>query len=148
MLAILALLGVPLWLILGWLAAGLWHRHDVEKNLPGLFKMKVRVLEGTYRHLDGNYSRTAAIAIWAHDILIIEKGLLLGRNLHFPVDEGLQPPQSADPKQVKGRLGDKPVTMQFQLDDSTIIEVAAAGEDSTLAQGPFFTDLIDSVSIR
>jgi len=146
MLVALAALGVPLWLVLGWLAAGLWHRHDVEKNLPGLFKMKARVVEGTYRHLDGNFSRTAAIAIWAHDILIIEKGLLLARNLHFAVTEGVQPPQPADTKQVKGRLGDKPVTMQFRLDDDTIIEITAAGETVKLAQGSFFADSNEAIS--
>jgi len=139
MLAILAILGVPLWLILGWLAAGLWHRHDVQKNLPDVFKMKVRVVDGTYRHLGGKFPRTSAMAIWAHDIMILEKGLLLARNLHFAVTEGVQPPQPADPKQVN-RLGDKPVTLQFRLDDGTIVEVAAPGESVGLAQGPFFTD--------
>ena len=145
MLVALAALGVPLWLILGWLASGVWHRHDVQKNLSDVFRMKARVVEGTYRHLDGNFSRTAALAIWAHDILIIEKGLLLARNLHFPVTEGLQPPQPVDPKQVKKGLGDQPVTMQFKLDDGTIIEIAAAGETTVLAQGPFFADSLESV---
>ena len=145
MLAILALLGVPLWLILGWLAAGIWHRRDLEKNLPGLFKLKVRVTEGEYRHLDGNFSRIAALGIWAHDILIIEKGLLMGRNLHFAIAEDIQPPQPADPEQVKG-LGDQPVTMQFRLDNGTTIEIAAAGEEIAIAQGPFFADSNEAVS--
>ena len=102
--------------------------------------MKVRLLEGAYRHIDGNYSPIAAQAIWAHDnILIIEKGLFLARNLHFTVAGGIQPPQPADPKQVKG-LGDKLVTMKFLLDNGAIIEVAAPGEMSALAQGPFFSD--------
>ena len=101
--------------------------------------MKVRLVEGSYRHIDGNYSRIEAQAIWAHDSLIIEKGLFLARNLHFTVAGGIQPPQPADPKQVKG-LGDKPVTMQFLLDNGAIIEVAAPGEISALAQGPFFSD--------
>jgi len=35
--AILSLLGVPLWLTLGWLAAALWHRREIKK-LPGMFK--------------------------------------------------------------------------------------------------------------
>jgi uncharacterized protein YneF (UPF0154 family) len=43
----LALLGVPLWLILGWLAGAMWHRRDIQKNLPDVFKMKARVLEGS-----------------------------------------------------------------------------------------------------
>ena len=140
MLVALAALGVPLWLLLGWFAGGLWHRHDVTNNLPNVFKMKVRVVEGTYRHLDGNFSHIVAVGFWAHDILLVEKGLLLGRNLHFAVADGIQPPQPADPKQVKKRLGDSPVTMQFRLDDGTVIEVAASSEELTLAQGPFFSE--------
>jgi len=147
MLVALAALGVPLWLVLGWLAGGVWHRHDVQKNLPNVFKMKARVVEGTYRHLDGNFSRTAAIAIWAHDILILEKGLLLARNLHFAVADALQAPQPIDPKQVKKGLGDQPVTMQFKLDNGTIVEIAVAGETATLARGPFFADSNESTSI-
>ena len=146
MLVVLAALGVPLWLLLGWFAGGLWHRHDLQQNLPDLFKMKARVVEGTYRHLDGNFSRTAAQAIWVHNVMILEKGLLLGRNLHFAVTEGVQPPQPVDPKQVKKGLGDKPVTLQFRLDDGTIIEIAAAGETTTLARGPFFADSSESIS--
>ena len=142
--ALLTLLGVPIWLTLGWLASALWHRNDIKKDFPDLIKMKVRVVQGTYRHIDDNYSRIAALAIWAHDILIIEKGLFLERNLHFPVADGIQPPQPADPKQVKG-LGDKPVTMQFLLDNGAILEVAVPCETLTLAQGPFFSDISKSI---
>jgi len=138
LIALLGMLGVPLWLLLGWVAAGIWHRQDLKHNLPGLFKMKVRVIEGSYRHIDEKFSRTDALAIWAHDVLILEKGLLVARNLHFPVTEGVRPPQAADTKQVK-HLGDNPLTMQFRLDDGTIIEIAASGENEELARGPFFT---------
>ena len=137
MIVLLGMLGVPLWLLFGWLAAGIWHRHNLKQSLPNLFKMKVRVVEGTYRHIDEKFSRTDALAIWAHDVLILEKGLLLGRNLHFTVTDGIQPPQAADPKQVK-HLGDNPVTMQFRLDNGAIIEIAASGENVELASGSFF----------
>jgi hypothetical protein len=136
--ALLTLLGVPIWLTLGWLAGALWHRHDI-KNLPGLFKAKVKLVEGTYRFLDENYSRIAAQGIWAHDVLIMEKGLFLARNLHFAIDDGIQPPQLADNEQVKG-LGDNPVTMQFLLDNGAIIEVAAPSEMSKAVNGPFFSN--------
>ena len=139
MIALLSMLGVPLWLLLGWVAAGIWHRHDLKQNLPNLFKMKVRVIKGGYRHIDGTFSHTAALAIWAHDVLIIEKGLLVARNLHFPVAEGVQAPQPADPKQVK-HLGDNPITMQFRLDEGAVIEVAVSAEMATVAQGPFFSN--------
>lgn len=141
--ALLSMLGVPLWLLLGWVAAGIWHRHDLKQNLPTLFKMKVRVVKGGYRHIDGTFSHTAALAIWAHDVLIIEKGLLVARNLHFPVAEGVQAPQPADPRQVK-HLGDNPVTMQFELDDGTIIEIAVPGENQDLGCGPFFPKTMEN----
>lgn len=136
--ALLSLLGVPLWLLLGWLAAGWWHRHQI-KQLPDVFKLKVRVIKGTYRHIDDKFSRTALYGLWAHDILIVEKGLLVGRNLHFPAAEGVQPPQTADGDKVK-RLGDNPVTMQFRLDNDAVIEVAAPGDAVQEAQGPFFAE--------
>lgn len=138
--AIGALLGVPLWILLGWLAGGVWHRHEI-KELPGLFKTKVRAISGDYRHTGKDFPRMAGNAIWAHDVLIFEKGLLIPRTLHYEITEAVQPPQPADPEQVKG-LGDSPITMQFRLDDDTVIEVAARGEESESAKEPFLTDAL------
>lgn len=109
--AIGALLGIPLWILLGWLAAGLWHRHEI-KQLPGLFKTKVRLVSGTYRHTSENFPRLTGRAIWAHDVLILEKGLLIPRTLHYEVAEAITPPQPADPDQVKG-LGDTPLLVDL-----------------------------------
>jgi hypothetical protein len=136
--AIGALLGVPVWILLGWLAGGLWHRHETNQ-LPDLFKTKVRMISGTYRHTGENYPRMTGRAIWAHDVLILEKGLLIPRTLHFKAADGVQPPQKADPEQVKG-LGDSPVTMQYRLDGGEVIELAAQSDDLADAQGPFFTN--------
>ncbi len=133
-----ALLGIPVWILLGWLAAGLWHRHE-NKQLPSQFKTKIRMVSGTYRHTGSTFPRMAGRALWAHDVLILEKGLLIPRTLHFRIADGVQPAQSADPDQIKG-LGDKPVTAQFRLDSGAIIEVAAPSDASALAQGPFFVD--------
>jgi hypothetical protein len=136
--AIGALLGIPLWILVGWLAAGLWHRHETNK-LPGLFKTKIRVVSGTYRHTGESFPLIAGRAFWAHDVLIQEEGLLIPRTLHFKAANGVQPPQQADPEQVKG-LGDTPVTVQYQVDEGAVIEIAAPGEDAALAQGPFFSN--------
>jgi hypothetical protein len=136
--AIGALLGIPLWILIGWLAAGLWHRHEINQ-LPETFKTKVRTVSGTYRHTGDTFPPIAGRAVWAHDVLIQEEGLLIPRTLHFKILGGVQPAQPADPNQVKG-LGDSPVTLQLRLDHGAIIEVAALGEDSARAQGPFFAD--------
>ena len=137
---LLYILGVPLWLVIGWLAAGIWHRRQ-NQQLPGAFKIKVRMVEGEYRNVDDSLKGRPGMALWAHDIIIAEKGLLIPRNLHFRVAEGVQPPQPADPDQVK-HLGDSPVTMQFRLDDGEVIEIAAPGEQAELARGPFFSDAV------
>ena len=134
--AILSLLGVPLWLLIGWLAAGFWHRHE-NKGLPGIFDFKVRMVSGSYRHVDDSLKGRPGMALWAHDVIICEKGFLIPRNLHFKVAEGVQPPRPADPDEIK-HLGDAPVTMQFRLDHEAVIEVAVPGEMASEAQGPFF----------
>ena len=90
------LLGIPLWILIGWLAGALWHLHEI-KEIPGQFKAKVRLVSGTYRHTGKNYSRMASNAIWAHDVLIVEKGLLITRTLHYEIADAVQPAQPADP---------------------------------------------------
>ena len=95
--AIGALLGIPLWILIGWLAAGLWHRHEI-KQLPGLFSTKVRMVSGSYRHVSDKFPFTKGRGIWAHDVLILEKGLLIPRVIHFEIADGIQPPQPADPE--------------------------------------------------
>ena len=142
--ALLSLLGVPLWLLLGWLAGGMWHRHEINK-LPDIFKLKVRMVTGSYRHTGEKFPRMVSRAVWAHDILIMEKGLLMPRTLHYRVDEGVQAPTPADPDQVKG-LGDSPVTMKYRLDDGGVIEIAAQGEDLEDDKGPFFSKTIEGES--
>ena len=144
--AIGALLGVPLWILLGWLAGGIWHRHET-KQLPDLFKTKVRLVSGTYRHTSAKFPRMAGHAIMAHDVMILEKGLLIPRTLYFKIADGIHPPKAADTEQVKG-LGDKPVTMQFRLDEGAVIEVAVPAEALAQAKGPFFSETIEDSAHR
>jgi len=135
--AIGALLGIPLWILLGWMVAGVWHRHET-KSLPGIFKTKVRLVSGEYRHIDQNFPRTAEQAFWVHDVLILEKGLLIPRTLSFGIADRVQPTRQADPEQVKG-LGDAPVWLQVRLDNGAVLEIAAQREKAELASGPFFS---------
>ena len=137
------LLGVPLWLLIGWLAGAIWHRRETSK-LPDIFDIKVRMVSGTYRHTGDQFPRMTASGLWAHDILIIEKGMMFPRTLHYKVEEGVQAPQPADPEQVKG-LGDSPVTMQYHLDDGGLIEIATSSEELPDEQGPFFN--IESLKV-
>jgi hypothetical protein len=135
--AIAFLVGVPLWLVLGWEAAALWRQYQIRQMI-GAFKTKIRIVSGTHKHVGSSFPFRPEHALWEHDVLFMEKGFLLRRLLHFAVTESVQPPQPADPKQVRW-LGDAPVTLQFRLDDGTVIEIAVPGEMSAKAQGPFFS---------
>lgn len=137
--AIGGLLGVPVWILLGWLAGGLWHRHEI-KQLPGLFKAKVRMVSGTYRHTSSDFPRMAGHALMAHDVLIFERGTMIPRTLHYEIAGRVQPEQPTDVSGLRG-LGDSPVTMQFKLDGGEVIEVAMADEDSSLALEPLLANL-------
>ena len=134
--AILGLLGVPLWLLLGWLAAGIWHRHQI-KELPGLFNVKVRLISGSHQHLNDNFPRSTGHAMWAHDVLIMEKGMLIPRTIHFEVADSVGQPSPVNSDKVK-HVSDDWVTMQFSLDDGTVIELAVPDDAAEAAQGPFF----------
>ena len=42
---ILGLLGVPIWLLAGWILGRLWHRHVIKRG-PGAFQLKARMVSG------------------------------------------------------------------------------------------------------
>jgi len=136
MIAILALLGVPLWVLLGWFGARLWHRHDMTQ-VPKVFKLKARMLSGDYRHMDDDFGRFAGYGVWAHDVLIVEKGFMVSHVLHFPVSRAHDVAQRVDPDEVKG-LGDSPMSFRLRLDNDSVIEIVVDGDDED-ALGPFFS---------
>lgn len=76
--AILALLGVPLWLIAGALAAILWSRHQVKKT-PDIFPAKLRLVSGSAQSIGEKWSRMSANAFWVRDVLLVHSGLPLAR---------------------------------------------------------------------
>ena len=83
MLAILlTILGVPLWLVLGGVGAGLWSRRSFRKS-PGVFAVKARVVDSAAPL--PKWKRKASYARWVHDVLIVHQGLGLVRNRALPV---------------------------------------------------------------
>ena len=79
---LLAILGVPLWLVLGGVGAGLWSRRSFRKT-PGVFAMKARVIDGAAP--PPKWKRQASYARWVHDVLIVHQGLAMVRNRALPV---------------------------------------------------------------
>jgi hypothetical protein len=139
--ALLAILGVPLWLVVGALAGSLWSRRHF-RNSPGVFPAKVRLNSGTFDGLSESWPPVAAYARWVHDVLLVNKGLALVRTQPLPVAAAEGRVEQADPQEIK-RLGNHPVLLRFRLDNGAIIQLAAPGEARSLACGPFEAQFAD-----
>jgi hypothetical protein len=127
--AALAILGVPIWLILGALAIVLWNRNHVKKQ-PGIFAVKLRLESGSFPGF--KEKAVTGYCEWVHDVLLVHKGLIM-RAVPVPVAAAEEPK----------RFGDEPMYLRFRLDDGSILQMSDIGENETLAQGPF---LIGKVS--
>jgi hypothetical protein len=133
--ALLAILGVPLWLVVGALATSLWSRRQF-RNTPGVFRAKVRLNSGTFDGLGESWPPMPAYARWVHDVLLVNKGLALVRTRPLPIAAAEGRVEEADPQEIK-RVGDNPILLEFRLDNGATIQLAAPGEARALAYGPF-----------
>lgn len=133
--AILALLGVPIWLVVGALAVMFLSRSRFKKQ-DGVFPAKMRRESGSASGDGEKWPPVSSFALWVHDVLLVHKGLGLMQTMPLGV-AGLEGSvESADPEGAK-RLGEDPVLLRFRLDDGAILQMAVPGESLTLAQGPF-----------
>ncbi|HEY3142083.1 MAG TPA: hypothetical protein VGJ86_13190 [Acidimicrobiales bacterium] len=126
---LLAALGVSLWLVVGGLLYTLWSRRRV-RHQPGVFACRLRPAG----RLDGStWSRTKRYGCWAHDVLLVHRGLTLTRCDVLSVANVTGPvPGMA----VKG-FGARPVWLRLHLDDGEMMDLVAWPSDATHATGPF-----------
>jgi hypothetical protein len=137
---LLAALGVPLWLVLGALGAGLLSRRAFTRA-PGVFRAKLRATAGTSPGFGPSWPRQPVYARWVHDVLLVHQGLALVRNRALPVAQVPGPLVPAGPSEVK-RLGPAPVTLSVVLDNGAVLQVAAAPEAREDLGGPFATVVV------
>lgn len=81
--ALLAFLGVPIWLVVGALAGALVSRRRA-RNQPGVVRMKVRPLDAD------RWPRRASYGQAVHDVLIVRVGLALARTVVRGVAAGTE----------------------------------------------------------
>lgn len=125
--AILALLGIPLWLVVGLLLGALLTRRRVTRA-PGVFKAKLKLDSGSIPGLKETWR--GAHAVWVHDVLLLFKGFARTRAQPLPVAKVEQLPQPMAAGEVKG-LGDRPQAMRLRLDNGAVVTLADDG-----AHGP------------
>lgn len=76
--ALLAILGVPIWLIVGALGGALWSRRSVRSQ-PGVFPIAVRTAG------QESWPRAVSYARMVHDVLVVHRGLALVRTELHPI---------------------------------------------------------------
>lgn len=129
--AALALLGVPIWLIVGALGAVLWSRRHFKKQ-PGVFVAKVRLLEGDQPGIGRKWHGVYARLI--HDVLLINKGVALMRVIPVGIGsvESRGRLSEAEGIRIKGRY---PWSLRLQTDQGAVIEVATLAADELRCVG-------------
>lgn len=76
--ALLAILGVPIWLVVGTLAGALWNRRRFRSQ-AGVFPIATRTAG------DGSWPRTVAHGRLVRDVLVVNRGLALVRSELYPI---------------------------------------------------------------
>jgi hypothetical protein len=132
---LLALLGVPLWLVVGMVLGALYSRRRFKRT-PGVFRCKLRLVAGTVGALKTTWGRAPAYGRWVHDVLLINQGVALVRVLPVPVAGVVAGPEKADPAVIK-RLGPAPRVLRLRVDGGSTIELAAGEPDELRMLGPF-----------
>jgi hypothetical protein len=132
---LLAALGVPLWLVVGALAAGLWSRRAF-KQAPGVFPAKLRVTAGEEPGMETSWPRRPAYARWVHDVLLVHQGLALVRNRALPVASVTGPLLSVRTGEIT-KLGPSPVVLALTLDSGAMAELASPSDERDVMVGPY-----------
>jgi hypothetical protein len=132
---LLAALGVPVWLVVGALAAGLWSRRGFKRS-PGVFRAKLRVAAGEVPGFKSSWPRGPGYARWVHDVLLMHRGLALVRNKELAVAGVNGPLVVGGPEEIT-RLGPSPVVLALTLDGGATVKLAGPSEDRDAVAGPY-----------
>lgn len=122
--AILALLGVPIWLVVGALAGALISRRRFRSQ-PGVFPLLMR------EHGEAEWPRRCAYGRYVHDVLLVNSGLALVRTRVWAVDR-VGPCALTAPIR---KLVD-PRCWLVTLDDGRQHELAVAADDAPRSWTP------------
>jgi hypothetical protein len=131
LIALLAVLGVELLVIVVLLGAVIARRHWVVKQ-PGVFKGAIRTGSGAVDGVSATWGR--GYGRWIQDVLVWTKAPFLLRNVLL-ASTGVEAEGPAGHDEVK-RLGDEPVVLTLRAAGATV-EVAAEGDNADLLRGPY-----------
>jgi hypothetical protein len=128
---LLAALGVPLWLLAVALLLILRSRRRFRRR-PEVFECRLRPVEPDRTSSDA--PRGKHHAYWAHDVLLVHRGVALIRYDALPV-ASVDGPVTA----VTTESGERQVQLRLRLDDGRQIDLVARNEDADRATGRYST---------
>jgi hypothetical protein len=132
--AILAAVGVPLWLCAIAILTLMMRNRTLRKR-PGNIPVRVR-LEGKQRWMPGH-------GLWVHDVFAYRGSPAAWKEGLFWVTAASARPADAGERKHLRRIGDEPVITTLIVKDAgttSQIDVAARGSDAGLLLGPFGDD--------
>ena len=130
---LLAALAIPLWMIAGMLVCT-WLSRRAFKRMPGVFPAKLRIVSGKVKHLKGTWPRRLSYVDWVHDVLLVQRGVVLVRTDALPVARATGSIHVSDDVR---RLGEHPLVMMVVLDNGAEVELAARADARDTMVGPF-----------
>jgi Protein of unknown function (DUF2550) len=133
LIALLAVLGVDLWVIVVLLTVVLSRKRWVSHQ-AGAFKGAIRIVEGDVPGLGGKWKR--GYGRWVREILVWTKAPFLFRNELVAADALAGDARAAKPGELR-RLGKHPTVIPLTADGGTRIEVAVSADGRERAAGPF-----------
>lgn len=126
--AILALLGVPLWLCALAISVLVLRNRKLRKR-PGSVPVRVRV-DGKGRWHPGH-------GFWVHDVFAFRGSPAAWKEKLVQVRAAAASPASQEQEKGLHRLGDSPVVASFELVPAGSLQLAAHAEHAELLLGPF-----------
>jgi hypothetical protein len=126
--AILAAIGVPLWICAVAILMLVYRNRSMRKR-PG--NVPVRV------HAPGGRRWVAGHAIWVSDVFAFRGSPAAWKEGLMQVTSGTAREPSADERKRLHRIGDEPVVAVLTLAGGATVDVAARAEDEAKLLGPF-----------
>ena len=128
--AVLAVLGIPLWLIVAALALSYWSRRRFKAG-TGVFPCRVRDVPDSGEAVP--WGRETTYGRWVHDVLLLHSGVTLARYEALPV-AGVE---RATTPATDTRFDGDAISLLLRLDDGQVMEVAGPARIRHLLEGPF-----------
>ncbi len=114
--ALLVLLGIPIWLIVGALIA-IWQIRRTVKRQPGVFEVSVRTVGADKWPRQPSYARVV------RDVLVLNRGVALLRAEVHPVDAVIEFDLDETPRKPADAVG-----RRVTFEDGTQLEIAVAAD--------------------